>query len=46
MSMLYAFLDKEEQFSKHLSAAKELIHAMDNNPDCEEVPLVGDYRQA
>ena len=42
MAMMYAWLDKEAEFSKHLRAADQLIEIMDNNPDQEEeVPLVG-----
>lgn len=42
MAMVYAWLDKEEQFARHLSLAKQLIQAMDDNPNREEeVPLVG-----
>lgn len=42
MAMMYAWLDKQSDFSKHLQHARQLIELMDNNPESEEeVPLVG-----
>jgi len=42
MAMMYAWLDKQSDFSKHLQHARQLVELMDNNPDSEEeVPLVG-----
>lgn len=42
MAMVYAWLDKEDQFAKHLALAKQLIQLMDDNPEREEeVPMVG-----
>lgn len=42
MGMMYAWLDKEVQFARHLKQAKKLVQLMDDNPDGEEVPLVRD----
>lgn len=41
MAMVYAWMDKEEQFARHLNFAKQLIQAMEDNADQEEeIPLV------
>lgn len=37
--MLYAWLDKESLFDKHLKAAHQLIEMMEADPE-QEVPLV------
>lgn len=43
MAMVYAWLDKEPQMATHLALAKQLVQLMDNNPEGEEVPMVGGY---
>ncbi|CAN0250388.1 unnamed protein product [Hapterophycus canaliculatus] len=42
MAMMYAWLDKEAHFARHLKLAKKLVQLMDDNPEGEEVPLVSD----
>lgn len=45
MAMVYAWLDKEEQFARYLDGAKQLIQLMEDNPNRqEEIPLVGSAR--